>query len=157
MLVFHCHSCNEKVRVSLEKLYRKDFVQCQNCDQFFPNEILFKLKQGGYFYSEAQKALEPGSNSKAGWNISLCDDKGKVIDALGLTKYCELKHVSSPGYTDGCAEIAIKEVNELLKQGWLLVETYKTCYDQAFPNMQSVHFILGYPAQMNQTTVGAQE
>lgn len=38
-----------------------------------------------------------------------------------------------------------KEVNRYLASGWVLIETYKTCYDpQLFPNEQSVNYVLAW-------------
>lgn len=37
------------------------------------------------------------------------------------------------------------ECNEYLELGWQLIEVYKTCYDpDAFPNHQTVHYVLGW-------------
>jgi hypothetical protein len=38
-----------------------------------------------------------------------------------------------------------KTANRYLAAGWVLIETYKTCYDyQAFPNEQDIHYVLAW-------------
>ncbi|WP_026486830.1 hypothetical protein [Caldanaerobius polysaccharolyticus] len=66
---------------------------------------------------------------------------------MDLTEYCELKHICPPDHTNDSINITINEVNKLLENGWVLIETFKTCYDEKFTNIQKVHFILGYPTQ----------
>ncbi|KJS85144.1 MAG: hypothetical protein JM58_09200 [Peptococcaceae bacterium BICA1-8] len=37
----------------------------------------------------------------------------------------------------------IAKINDLIAKGWVLINTYKTCYDpQAFPNHQYLHYVL---------------
>ncbi len=56
----------------------------------------------------------------------------------------EIKHLSTSGYTDDCADRLVTKSNELLKQGWKIIDTYKTCHEhELFPNQQDFHIILG--------------
>ncbi|MGE5631593.1 MAG: hypothetical protein ACM3TR_10925 [Caulobacteraceae bacterium] len=69
---------------------------------------------------------------------------------MDLTMFCEFKQISPTDYSSHAGEIAVEKVNNLLKAGWLLIETYKTCYDENFPDMQKLHYVLGYPS-LNKT------
>lgn len=58
----------------------------------------------------------------------------------------EIKHLATHGYTSDCANILTRDTNKLLKEGWKIVDTYKTCHDEElFPNQQKFHVILGKP------------
>jgi hypothetical protein len=67
--------------------------------------------------------------------------KGERID---LTEYTEIRIVTT-GYTRPGAQNAETEVNRFLKEGWILLETYTTCYSNTLPlsSQQEVHFVLG--------------
>jgi len=56
----------------------------------------------------------------------------------------EIKIVST-GYTRPGAQNAENEVNRLLQTGWVLLETYTTCYSNMPPasSQQEVHFVFG--------------
>ena len=61
-----------------------------------------------------------------------------------LSQFKEVK-IFSTGYTRPGSHNAEDEVNRLLKDGWVLIETYTTCYSNSPPltSQQEVHFVLG--------------
>ncbi|NWF93180.1 MAG: hypothetical protein HXY46_09700 [Syntrophaceae bacterium] len=65
-------------------------------------------------------------------------------DRIDLTDCVEVRIVTT-GYTRPGAQNAEAEVNRLLKEGWILLETYTTCYGNTPPlsSQQEVHFVLG--------------
>jgi hypothetical protein len=56
----------------------------------------------------------------------------------------EIKIIAT-GYTRPGAQTTENEVNRLLQEGWMLLETYTTCYSNTppFSSQQEVHFVLG--------------
>ena len=61
-----------------------------------------------------------------------------------LSEFKEIK-IFSTGYTRPGSHNAEEEVNRLLKEGWVLIETYTTCYSNSPPltSQQEAHFVLG--------------
>jgi hypothetical protein len=61
-----------------------------------------------------------------------------------LTGFNEIKIITT-GYTRPGAQNAEIEVNRLLRERWILLETYTTCYSNTPPlsSQQEVHFVLG--------------
>jgi len=61
-----------------------------------------------------------------------------------LAEFNEIRIVTT-GYTRPGAQNAENEVNRLLKEGWVLIETYTTCYSNTPPlsSQQEVYFVLG--------------
>jgi hypothetical protein len=61
-----------------------------------------------------------------------------------LTGFNEIRIITT-GYTRPGAQNAESEVNRLLREGWMLLETYTTCYSNTPPlsSQQEVHFVLG--------------
>jgi hypothetical protein len=66
--------------------------------------------------------------------------KGKI----DLTEFNEVKIITT-GYTRPGSQNAENEVNRFLREGWILLETYTTCYSNSPPlsSQQEVHFVLG--------------
>lgn len=55
----------------------------------------------------------------------------------------ETRTISSSYYTDSHNMIN-DEVNKLLGQGWIIIDTYTTCSNpQEVPNNQQIHYVLG--------------
>ena len=65
-------------------------------------------------------------------------------DKIDLTELNEVKIITT-GYTRPGAQNAENEVNRLLREGWILLETYTTCYGNTPPlsSQQEVHFVFG--------------
>jgi len=65
-------------------------------------------------------------------------------DKIDLPEFNEIKIITT-GYTRPGAQNAESEVNRLLREGWILLETYITCYSNSPPlsSQQEVHFVLG--------------
>jgi hypothetical protein len=65
-------------------------------------------------------------------------------DKIDLAEFNEIKIITT-GYTRPGAQNAESEVNRLLQEGWILLETYITCYSNSPPlsSQQEVHFVLG--------------
>ena len=65
-------------------------------------------------------------------------------DKMDLTEFKEIKIVST-GYTRPGSQNVEKEVNRLIREGWVLMETYTTCYSNTPPlaSQQEVHMVLG--------------
>jgi hypothetical protein len=65
-------------------------------------------------------------------------------DKIDLAEFNEIKIITT-GYTRPGAQNAESEVNRLLREGWILLETYITCYSNSPPlsSQQEVHFVLG--------------
>ncbi len=65
-------------------------------------------------------------------------------DKIDLTEFNEVKIITT-GYTRPGAQNAENEVNRFLREGWILLETYTTCYSNSSPlsSQQEVHFVLG--------------
>jgi hypothetical protein len=65
-------------------------------------------------------------------------------EKIELTGFNEIKIITT-GYTRPGAQNAESEVNRLLREGWMLLETYTTCYSNTPPlsSQQEVHFVLG--------------
>jgi len=65
-------------------------------------------------------------------------------DKIDLPEFNEIKIITT-GYTRPGAQNAESEVNRLLRKGWILLETYITCYSNSPPlsSQQEVHFVLG--------------
>jgi len=65
-------------------------------------------------------------------------------DKMDLTEFNEVKIITT-GYTRPGAQNAESEVNRLLREGWILLETYTTCYSNTPPlsSQQEVHFVFG--------------
>jgi hypothetical protein len=65
-------------------------------------------------------------------------------DKIDLTELNEVKIITT-GYTRPGAQNAENEVNRLLREGWILLETYTTCYSNTPPlsSQQEVHFVFG--------------
>jgi hypothetical protein len=65
-------------------------------------------------------------------------------DKIDLTEFNEIKIITT-GYTRPGAQNAESEVNRHLREGWILLETYITCYSNSPPlsSQQEVHFVLG--------------
>ena len=65
-------------------------------------------------------------------------------EKVDLTEFKEVKIIST-GYTRPGIRNAEDEVNRLLKEGWVLLETYTTCYTNTPPltSQQEVHLVLG--------------
>ncbi len=63
---------------------------------------------------------------------------------LDLTEFKEIKIIST-GYTRPGTQNAENEVNRLFGEGWILLETYTTCYSNTPPltSQQEVHLVLG--------------
>ena len=63
---------------------------------------------------------------------------------IDLTELNEVKIITT-GYTRPGAQNAENEVNRLLREGWILLETYTTCYSNTPPlsSQQEVHFVFG--------------
>jgi len=65
-------------------------------------------------------------------------------DKLDLAEFKEIKIIST-GYTRPGTHNAENEVNRLFREGWVLLETYTTCYSNTPPltSQQEVHLVLG--------------
>lgn len=65
-------------------------------------------------------------------------------EKIDLTEFNEIRIIAT-GYTRPGAQNAENEVNQLLREGWILLETYITCYSNSPPlsSQQEVHFVLG--------------
>ena len=65
-------------------------------------------------------------------------------DKIDLTEFNEVKIITT-GYTRPGAQNAENEVNRFLREGWILLETYTSCYSNSPPlsSQQEVHFVLG--------------
>jgi hypothetical protein len=65
-------------------------------------------------------------------------------EKIDLTEFNEVKVITT-GYTRPGAQNAENEVNRFLREGWVLLETYTTCYSNSSPlsSQQEVHFVLG--------------
>ena len=65
-------------------------------------------------------------------------------EKIQLTGFNEIRIITT-GYTRPGAQNAESEVNRLLREGWILLETYTTCYSNTPPlsSQQEVHFVLG--------------
>jgi hypothetical protein len=65
-------------------------------------------------------------------------------DKIDLAEFNEIKIITT-GYTRPGAQNAESEVNRLLRERWILLETYITCYSNSPPlsSQQEVHFVLG--------------
>jgi len=65
-------------------------------------------------------------------------------EKIDLTGFNEVKVITT-GYTRPGAQNAENEVNRFLREGWVLLETYTTCYSNSSPlsSQQEVHFVLG--------------
>jgi hypothetical protein len=65
-------------------------------------------------------------------------------EKIDLTELNEVKIITT-GYTRPGAQNAENEVNRLLREGWILLETYTTCYSNTppFSSQQEVHFVFG--------------
>ena len=65
-------------------------------------------------------------------------------EKLDLSGFKETKIIST-GYTRPGTQNAEDEVNRLFRQGWILLETYTTCYSNSPPltSQQEVHLVLG--------------
>jgi hypothetical protein len=65
-------------------------------------------------------------------------------DKIDLTEFNEVKIITT-GYTRPGAQNAENEVNRLLRERWILLETYTTCYGNTPPlsSQQEVHFVFG--------------
>lgn len=63
---------------------------------------------------------------------------------IDLTEFNEVKIITT-GYTRPGSQNAENEVNRFLREGWILLETYTTCYSNSPPlsSQQEVHFVLG--------------
>jgi len=63
---------------------------------------------------------------------------------IDLAEFNEIKIITT-GYTRPGAQNAESEVNRLLRERWILLETYITCYSNSPPlsSQQEVHFVLG--------------
>jgi len=61
-----------------------------------------------------------------------------------LAEFKEIKIIST-GYTRPGTHNAESEVNRLFREGWVLLETYTTCYSNTPPltSQQEVHLVLG--------------
>ncbi len=61
-----------------------------------------------------------------------------------LAEFKEIKIIST-GYTRPGTHNAENEVNRLFGEGWVLLETYTTCYSNTPPltSQQEVHLVLG--------------
>lgn len=69
---------------------------------------------------------------------------------MDLTEITQVQEITAAGTTTSSLTNATNKVNKLLKEGWILLSTYKTCYDEvAFPNQQNIHYVLGLPANAN--------
>ena len=77
-------------------------------------------------------------------------------EKIDFTEFKEIKIIST-GYTRPGSQNAEKEVNRLIREGWVLMETYTTCYSNSPPlaSQQEVHMVLGrkesVPAEQGQT------
>jgi hypothetical protein len=65
-------------------------------------------------------------------------------EKMAIPVFNEIKIVAT-GYTRPGAQNAENEVNRLLQAGWVLLETYTTCYTNTppFSSQQEIHFVLG--------------
>ena len=65
-------------------------------------------------------------------------------DKIDLTEFKKIKIITT-GYTRPGAQNAEDEINRLLQERWILLETYTTCYSNTPPlaSQQEVHFVLG--------------
>jgi hypothetical protein len=65
-------------------------------------------------------------------------------EKVDLTEFNEIKIITT-GYTRPGAQNAENEVNRLLREGWVLIETYTTSYSNTPPlsSQQEAHFVLG--------------
>ena len=65
-------------------------------------------------------------------------------EGLDLTEFKEIKIINT-GYTRPGTQNAENEVNRLFGEGWILLETYTTCYSNTPPltSQQEVHLVLG--------------
>ena len=65
-------------------------------------------------------------------------------EKIDLTEFNEVKIITT-GYTRPGAQNAENEVNRLLRERWILLETYTTCYGNTPPlsSQQEVHFVFG--------------
>jgi hypothetical protein len=72
-------------------------------------------------------------------------------DKIDLTEFNEIKIIST-GYTRPGSHNAEEEANRLIKEGWVLLETYTTCYGNTPPltSQQEVHLVLGRKKSVEQ-------
>ena len=65
-------------------------------------------------------------------------------EKLDLSEFKEIKIIST-GYTRPGTHNAEDEVNRLFREGWVLLETYTTCYSNTPPltSQQEAHLVLG--------------
>ncbi len=65
-------------------------------------------------------------------------------EKIDLTEFNEVKVITT-GYTRPGAQNAENEVNRFLREGWVLLDTYTTCYSNSSPlsSQQEVYFVLG--------------
>jgi len=65
-------------------------------------------------------------------------------EKMAIPVFNEIKIIAT-GYTRPGAQNAENEVNRLLQTGWVLLETYTTCYSNTppFSSQQEVYFVLG--------------
>jgi len=78
-------------------------------------------------------------------DISGCASGGPIKKGeLDLSEFKEIKIIST-GYTRPGTHNAEDEVNRLFREGWILLETYTTCYSNTPPltSQQEVHLVLG--------------
>jgi len=69
---------------------------------------------------------------------------GLKKEKIDLTEFNEVKIIST-GYTRPGSCNTEQEANKLLKEGWVLLETYTTCYGNTPPltSQQEVHLVFG--------------
>ena len=63
---------------------------------------------------------------------------------METTDFIEIKEITSAGSTEESIQCAVDKVNNLLKEGWAIINTYTTCYDHTIAREdQTMHHVLG--------------
>ena len=55
----------------------------------------------------------------------------------------KLKNISKVKEINTNNKNATKNVNELLKNGWIIIDTYKTDHGHPTKNIETLHYVLG--------------
>lgn len=63
---------------------------------------------------------------------------------MEIKNFIEIREIASISPTENTIQSAANKVNELLSEGWYLINTYTTCYDAIIAKeQQTLHYVLG--------------
>lgn len=68
---FNCFKCNTDFPIYLGYLKNKQEVECPNCGQKLPNEVLSNLREVTLLLEKSIKSLHMENTNDSGWNLSL--------------------------------------------------------------------------------------